>query len=177
MWRTLYGPGSTSRPPEWRSGFGAAGVEAIHDFVMAGGRLVTFGRAWDLAARVFEIDVVDRVAGLPTDVHRSTGNTMWARVDVSSTMGYGMPADALILNYNSPVLEVLSGDYEEIVTYADANVLQSGRLIGEEYLAGQAAMIAFDVGDDGGQVVMISFRPQNRAQTDGTYKLVFNCLR
>jgi hypothetical protein len=60
------------------------------------------------------------------------------------------------------------------VRYADRDLLQSGWLIGEGTLAKKAAMVAAKYGD--GRVILIGFRPQHRAQTHGTFKLLFNAL-
>ncbi len=61
-----------------------------------------------------------------------------------------------------------------IVRYADRDLLQSGWLVGEETLAKKAAMVAAHLGT--GRVVLIGFRTQHRAQTYGTFKLLFNSL-
>jgi hypothetical protein len=47
-------------------------------------------------------------------------------------------------------------------------------LLGEDVIAEKAAMVA--VGHGRGKVVLIGFRAQHRAQTHGTFKLVFNAL-
>ncbi len=67
-----------------------------------------------------------------------------------------------------------SQETERIVTYVDRDVLQSGWLLGEEAIAGKAAVVA--VGHGEGTVFLIGFRAQHRHQTHGTYKLVFNAL-
>jgi hypothetical protein len=54
------------------------------------------------------------------------------------------------------------------------DLLQSGWLIGEETLAKKAGMIAAKLGE--GRVVLIGFRAQHPAQTQGTFKLLFNAL-
>ena len=64
--------------------------------------------------------------------------------------------------------------YQTLVRYIDRDVLQSGWLIGEEHLANKAAMVSAKLGD--GTVVLIGFRTQHRAQTHGTFKLLFNAL-
>jgi glutamine amidotransferase-like uncharacterized protein len=63
---------------------------------------------------------------------------------------------------------------ETIVRFPDRDLLQSGWLIGEQLIAKKAAMVSAQLGR--GRVVLIGFRPQHRAQTHGTFKLVFNTL-
>ncbi len=64
--------------------------------------------------------------------------------------------------------------YEVVVRYADRDLLESGWLIGEQTLAKKPAMISAKVGE--GRAVLIGFRAQHRAQTHGTFKLLFNAL-
>ena len=58
--------------------------------------------------------------------------------------------------------------------FPERDLLQSGWLIGAGVIAKKAAMVSVALGR--GRVVMIGFRPQHRAQTHGTFKLVFNAL-
>jgi len=101
------------------------------------------------------------------------------RFDNTNPLAYGMPAEGLAVYLSGcPVFEVGATDhgdqYETVVRYADHNLLQSGWLVGEENLARKSAMIAAKYGD--GRVILIGFRTQHRAQTHGTYKLLFNAL-
>jgi hypothetical protein len=50
----------------------------------------------------------------------------------------------------------------------------SGRLIGEEVLYNKPALVEVDFGQ--GKIIIFGFRPQNRAQPHGTFKLLFNSL-
>jgi hypothetical protein len=83
-----------------------------------------------------------------------------------------------VLFHYSPAFDVLAtgsnspGDI--VVRYADRNVERSGWLNGEKYIAGKTAMASIGYGQ--GRVVLIGFRTQNRAQTHGTYKFLFNAL-
>jgi glutamine amidotransferase-like uncharacterized protein len=92
---------------------------------------------------------------------------------------YGMPAEGLgLLMAGGQVYEVTgtdrSHDVEILATYPERDLLQSGWLIGEQVIARKAAAVSVKLGD--GHVVLLGLRAQNRAQTHGTFKLVFNAL-
>ncbi|HQZ39319.1 MAG TPA: hypothetical protein PLH72_09785 [Vicinamibacterales bacterium] len=61
-----------------------------------------------------------------------------------------------------------------ISTYADRDILQSGWLLGESVIAKKAAAVSVKHGQ--GRVVLLGFRGQNRDQTHGRFKMVFNAL-
>jgi hypothetical protein len=61
-----------------------------------------------------------------------------------------------------------------VVRYADRELLESGWLVGEDNLTRRAAVVSAKLGQ--GKVVPIGFPAQHRAQTHGTYKLLFNAL-
>ncbi|MEV4658743.1 hypothetical protein [Micromonospora sp. NPDC049301] len=61
-----------------------------------------------------------------------------------------------------------------VATWPKTKLLKSGFLLGEDVIGGKAAVVTAKVGD--GQVVMIGFKPQHRAQSHGTYKLLFNAM-
>ena len=89
-----------------------------------------------------------------------------------------MPDNAYVVYYSSPAYAVIPGAnntrYQTVVRYADNGLLRSGWLVGEEYLANKAAMIDASVGK--GRIILFGFRVQNRCQTHGTFKLLFNAL-
>jgi glutamine amidotransferase-like uncharacterized protein len=101
------------------------------------------------------------------------------KFDNANPLAYGMPAEGLAVYLNgNPTFEIGSTehgeDYEIIARYAERDLLQSGWLVGEETLARKAAMVSAKLGE--GRVILIGFRTQHRAQTHGTYKLLFNAL-
>lgn len=166
-------------PPEYRSGFGDEGIRALEAFVEAGGTLVTFARAGDLAIDGFGLPLRNAVGGLPGRDFWSPGSTLRVKVDATHPLAYGMPEDALATFLaGSQVYETRpspnSQATDRLVTYVDRDVLQSGWLLGEEHLAGKAAVVSVEHGE--GRVVLIGFRAQHRAQTHGTFKLLFNAL-
>ena len=165
-------------PPEYRSGIGNEGVAAIRDFVQKGGTLVTLGGATDFAITRLGLPARNAVAGLDAKEFFCPGSTLRVRVDNTHPLGYGMPAEALVLFHYSPAFDVVATDVNDrneiVVRYADRNVERSGWLNGERYIAGKTAMASMGLGQ--GRVVLIGFRTQNRAQTHGTYKFLFNAL-
>jgi hypothetical protein len=165
-------------PPEYRSGIGSDGVAAIQDFVRRGGTLVTLGGATDFAITRLGLPVRNVVEGLSTKEFFCPGSTLRVTIDNSNPLAYGMPEEGLVLFHYSPAFDVVATDFNErneiIVRYADRNVERSGWLNGEQYIAGKTAMASIAYGQ--GKVVLIGFRTQNRAQTHGTYKFLFNAL-
>ena len=164
-------------PPEYRSGFGSEGVEALRAFVAAGGTLVTFGEAASLPIERFKLPLKDVTAGKNTKEFWSPGSTFRVKINNMTPLGYGMPQDALAVwlrGCQAWDITDANAKVETIVSYVDKNVLKSGQLDGEALIAGKAAMVSVPMGS--GSVVLIGFRVQHRAQTHGTYKLLFNTL-
>ncbi len=173
------GPDPAGTPPDYRSGFGEAGVAALDAFVKSGGTLVTFAQAGELVLDEFDVPVRNAVAGMWGNEFWAPGSTLKVKVDTSSPYGYGMPKAALAAYLaGGQVYETMPGarssDVRRVVTYIDRDILQSGWLLGEEAIANKAAMVSVAHGQ--GTIVMIGFRAQHRAQTHGTFKLVFNAL-
>jgi hypothetical protein len=171
--------GADAVPPEYRSGFGEAGVRALVAFVENGGTLVTLAQAGDLVLDEFGVPVRNVVAGLSGTEFWAPGSTLRVRVDTQSDLGYGMPEDALATflpggQVYETVPDARSASVARVVTYPDRDILQSGWLIGEGAIANRAAVVSVEKGR--GRIVMIGFRPQHRAQTHGTFKLLFNAL-
>jgi hypothetical protein len=165
-------------PPQYMSGLGDEGADALRQFVQDGGTIVALGDASEYAIDTFQLRVRDLVADVSSKDFYSPGSTLKVRFDNSNPLAYGMPDDGLILYWSNAVFEILpsraNDSYATVVRYVDRDVLQSGWLIGEQHLAKKSAMVSAQIGD--GQVIVYGFRPQHRAQTHGTFKLFFNAL-
>jgi len=165
-------------PPEYRSGIGQEGVDALKDFVEKGGTLVTLGRASGLAIDKFSLRVRNVVGDLPSKEFFCPGSTLKVNFDNTHPLAYGMPSEGLILFNSDQAFDIQPGQknemYETVVRYQERDLLQSGWLIGEKHLSGKPAMVRAKMGK--GQVILFGFRPQHRCQTHGTFKLFFNAL-
>ena len=165
-------------PPEYQSGLGKDGAAAIKKFVEEGGKLLTFNLSCDYAIDILNLPVINLIKDLPLTKFNTKGSTLHVNVDNSHPAAYGMPERALIMNLNSPVFEPKiqpnSDNCQVILEYPTDNILESGLLTGEEILKNKAA--AMSVKYNKGEVVLYGLSPQWRAQTHGTFKLLFNML-
>ena len=173
---------SRNDPEEWpekyRSGVGKEGIKNLKEFVKNGGTLVALGSSYEFAVDEFDLKVRDVARGLNSREFFCPGSTIRVDIDNAHPLAYGMPDDGLVLFRSSPAFEIIPGrhneDYETVVRYKPENLLKSGWLDGEERIAKRSAMISTDYGE--GRIVLIGFRTQHRNQTDGTFKLLFNCI-
>jgi len=165
-------------PPGYRSGIGTAGVKAIKQFVENGGTLVTLNHSCEFAIEKLGLRVRNVLKGKPSKEFFCPGSTLKAHIDTNHPLAYGMPEEALIFFWDSPTFEVLPSRFNErydlVIEYHEKDILRSGWLVGEAQIAEKAAMISAQYG--AGRVLLFGFRPQHRAQTHGTFKLLFNAL-
>ena len=165
-------------PPEYQSGLGEEGKEALKEFVEKGGKLVCMGESCMYAIETLELDADNVVKGLDSKDFFCPGSTLNINVNTVHPVAYGMPDEALGLFWHSPAFKIKPNPdnhkYSVIATYPDKEILGSGWLIGEKYLADKIAAMEVEKGE--GSAVLIGIRPQHRCQTHGTFKLLFNTL-
>jgi hypothetical protein len=178
-----------SMPPEYVGGLGQEGADALKAFVEAGGTLVALDSASMWPIDTFKLPVKNVLQGLagggeggggggalgPQSAEfYAPGSIVRTKVDVASPIAYGSDAESIAWFEQSPAFDV-SGNARAIVTYpASGSPLLSGWLLGAEKLNGKAAVVEVPMGK--GRVILFGFRPQYRAQTWATFKLLFNSL-
>ncbi|MEM2136662.1 MAG: peptidase M14 family protein, partial [Candidatus Methanomethylicia archaeon] len=165
-------------PPEYMTGIKKEGVEKIKEFVSGGGTLITFNNACDFAIEALKLKLNNIAKNLDPKLFFCPGSILKVNVDNTHPLCYGMPKLSHVFFYDSPILEILptyySDLYEAPVTYLETNIKSSGWLIGESYLSRKPALIVAKEGK--GKSLLYGFRPQFRAQTHATFKLIFNAL-
>ncbi len=172
-----FGGGAT--PPEYRTGIGADGVAALRAFIEKGGNMVTLAGASNFAIERFGLSVRDVTAGKTTKEFWCPGSTLKMNVDNTNPLAYGMPTSALgVYLQGNPVFDLPPTNYNEryevVASFVDRDLLQSGWLVGEDNIARKATAVVAHVG--AGRIVLLGIHVQHRAQTYGTFKLLFNNL-
>ena len=171
-----FSPGAL--PAEYTKALGNAGVDALKEFVRAGGSLVLIDNATSLATERFGVPVRNPVAGLSEKEFFAPGSSLRVHVDPTQPLGYGMPKETTVVFFESTAFDINNSSANDrisvVARYHDRDLLRGGWLDGENYLAGMPALM--DVGYGKGRIAMIGFRAQNRAQAYGTFKVLFNAL-
>jgi hypothetical protein len=167
-------------PPEFSGGIGKEGAAHLKKFVEEGGTLVALGASCDFITETFNVPVSNPLAKLKSPDFNCPGTLLRAYVNPGHPVTYGMPeetaaflAEARAFETDVPGLEFTR---KVLVSYpAQAeDILLSGWIQGAEKLERKAAAVALTSGK--GKIVLFGFRVQFRAQTEGTFKLLFNAL-
>jgi hypothetical protein len=165
-----------SRPPGYTGGLGEEGVAALRGFVEGGGRLVALDRATDFAVERFGLPVRNVLAGVRREAFFIPGSLVRITVDETHPVGYGMQRETAAFFQSSRAFEVTGPGPEVVARYGERDLLLSGWEVGAaEHLTGRVAATRVPVG--AGDVVLIGFRPQFRAQPAATFPLLFNALQ
>jgi Zinc carboxypeptidase len=166
-------------PDEYRGGIGDAGLEKVREFIDDGGTVVALGDATGLFIDKWPIPVRNVVAGLSRDEFLVPGSILKIQSDPSHPLAWGMPRDSYGYFIRSPAFALTDAFRSQTATiavrYPNEEARASGWTRGEERIAGQAAAVEIDF-DGGGRLVLLGLRPQHRAQTHATFKLLFNSL-
>lgn len=172
------GPRTLQRP-EYSGGIGVEGLATLQKFVRSGGTLIALDQATTLPVQFFPLPLRNTAAD---SSYYCPGSILRIEVDPANPLAAGMPKDAYAFNSGGQAWEItLSKDANQgdravtsVVRYANSNVLASGWLSGERAIAGKHAMVRARYGK--GSIVLFGFRPQFRAQSTGTYKLLLNVI-
>jgi hypothetical protein len=118
----------------------------------------------------------DRVAE-PESLFYCPGSLLQNEFDTSHPVAFGMPASWPVFFESDQAYRIRPGfgvDAHVVARYPRQNILQSGWLLGEEYLRDQANVVAFTVGR--GTAVTLGSQVDFRTQPRATFKLLFNAI-
>lgn len=185
-----FGPKAEEIPEEYRNRLGRItadkSIPQLKKFLEAGGNVVTIGSSTSLAYHLnlpVRNAVVEIVNGeekrLPAEKYYVPGSVLNVAVDIRQPAVWGMEKEADVYFDNSPVFK-LTGDaittdkIKPLMWFESATPLRSGWAWGQAYL--QDGVTAFEA--QVGKGKLLAFGPEIafRAQTHGTFKLIFNQL-
>jgi hypothetical protein len=183
-----------SVPKKYTGGIGEAGIFSLRDFVSEGGTLVGLDSSCGLLVEQLELPVreIPR-GGDEANQFFCPGSILRIHVDRGHPLAYGLPAAPAIMFSNSPVFERIKepgkesagkadGEREEesgasvefIGAYPRVNPLLSGWIENDDVIHGKGALVHASF--EKGSAVLIGFRCQFRAQSHGTFKVLFNAI-
>jgi hypothetical protein len=183
-------PNADSLPAEYRSHLGritpAKSIPQLRKFLEAGGHIVTIGSSTSLAYHLnlpIHDALVEMVNGkerkLPNEKFYIPGSVLRVSLDTTSQPAWGMDSVADVYFDQSPVFHInpeaiANGSVRPIAWFATGKPMRSGWAWGQAYL--QDGVAAFEA--KVGQGKLYAFGPEItfRAQTHGTFKLLFNQL-
>jgi hypothetical protein len=161
-------------PAEYRRGIGPDAGPALRAFAEAGGRIVGISASTPWLIDQMGLPVVADGGG-DAEVY-APGTLLRVKLSGDSRLAVGMGEHVSAYYANGYAFSPKAWPQPTIVagTYARKDLLVAGFMDGAEALAGRPAILQIPVGE--GEVVLFGFHPQRRAQTEGTFKLLFNAL-
>jgi hypothetical protein len=171
--------------PEYVGGITEKGVENLVRFVKSGGTLICNNASSELAIDAFRLPLKIAVKDLPINEFYSPGSLLHIELDSDHELASGMDENGIAFYANGRPFdtdfEIEEGEiynYEAevaiVARFPERNILASGWLIGEEVIAGTAAVLNVQIED--GKAILFGFNVQNRAQSNRNFKLLFNAL-
>ncbi|HEX4749142.1 MAG TPA: hypothetical protein VH302_06325, partial [Bryobacteraceae bacterium] len=181
-------------PEEYAGGLGQNGIAAVKEFASAGGTVLCFNHAAAFCAQDLGVDAKNVISGRVANANDefgagpggggrdnagagsagefySPGSLLNVKLDLSNPLTRGLPENITIWSEQSPAFTT---SQDSVATYPASDILASGWLLGPKMIASKTAIVDAKVGE--GHVVLYGMRPQYRAQSYQSFKLLFNGL-
>ena len=183
-------PNPQDVPEEFRKQTGRVtadkSIPQLKKFLEDGGKIVTIGSSTNLAyhlqlqVRNAMVEIVNGMEKrLPDEKYYVPGSVLKVEVDNKQQANWGMEHQADVYFDNSPVFKltgdaIASGKIKPLMWFNSATPLRSGWTWGQAYL--QDGVTAFEANIGKGKLYAFGPEIAFRAQTHGTFKLLFNQL-
>jgi len=178
-------------PAEFRAQLGRISQEKsipeIKKFIEQGGKVISIGSSTNLAYHlglpvrnaIVEMGKDGQENRLAAEKYYVPGSVLNVSVDNTLASAWGMQKKADVYFNNSPVFKIatadlLKGDIKPILWFSSAAALRSGWAWGQAYL--RDGITAFEANVGKGKLYAFGPEITFRAQTHGTFKLLFNQL-
>ena len=161
-------------------------IPQIKKFIEDGGNVITIGSSTNLAyhlglpVRNAMVEIVNGTEKrLPDEKYYVPGSVLNVEVDNTQSANWGMEKQADVYFDNSPVFKltgdaIANGKIKPLMWFNSSTPLRSGWAWGQAYL--QDGVTAFEAKIGKGKLLAFGPEVAFRAQTHGTFKLIFNQL-
>jgi len=187
----ITGPDPETIPSEFRGQLGRINedksIPELKKFIELGGKVVSIGSSTNLAYHmnlpvrnaIVELGANGIERSLPAEKYYIPGSILSADTDNKIPAAWGMPAKSDIYFDRSPVFKIsteaiASGKVRPILWFSNPAPLRSGWAWGQAYL--RDGVTAFEAQVGKGKLYAFGPEITFRAQTHGTFKLLFNQL-
>ena len=172
--RMIAGHAEGSLPLEYVGGIGLEGVANLRTFVEQGGTLICLNWATEVPIRHFGLEISNVLGSSQSTAEKffCPGSLLRVFVETSHPIGYGLEREMAVFFKSGPAFEARGG--KRVAIYPNFNPLMSGWIEGEKRIRQKGALWDIKLGT--GRVILFGFKPQHRAQSHGTFKLLFNAI-
>jgi hypothetical protein len=167
-----HAPGSL--PAEYTGGIGTEGMQALHEFVEGGGRVVAVEQATELVIEALGLPVRSAVEGLPPQEFYVPGSILRTDLEAGHPLARDLGSSVDVWYWSSSRAFHADGDGVAVVARYAADPAVSGWILGPQHLAGRPALVEVPTGR--GSVVLFGFQPNYRGQSVASWPLLFNAL-
>jgi hypothetical protein len=148
-------------------------VASLRSFIEAGGTVITLNKASEVYAGKGSGTVDNALEGVDRKGFYIPGSILQVAVDTSNPIAFGSTPTVPIFYENGPTFRV-NGAAHSVAFFNTDKPLLSGWILGGQFLKGTSAIAEEPLGK--GRIILFGFRPQYRAQSEVTYKFLFNAL-
>jgi len=166
-------------PPKYVGGITPGGVRNLKLYVKNGGTLIFINAACNLALEHFGLPARNVLKRVKRGEFVCSGSILRMEFDASHPLAYGMPKEAATIFDNSCAFDVMPSFGAEkqpksVSKYPEENPLMSGWIYGDRIIRQKATILDIPYGK--GKIILLGFPVQFRAQSYGTFRLLFNAI-
>jgi len=166
-------------PPKYIGGITTAGVRNLRKFAEDGGTIIFLSNSCNFALDYFNIPVKNILKNVKKEDFVCNGSMLRMVFDNSHPVAYGMPEEASTVFNRSCVFEIQPSfknnkNPVSVAKYPDENPLMSGWIHGDRIIRQKSSIVVTPFGK--GNLILLGFPVQFRAQPYGTFKLLFNSI-
>ncbi|NIO47870.1 MAG: hypothetical protein GTN73_00300 [Candidatus Aminicenantes bacterium] len=175
----INGHAKGTMPPKYVGGITPGGVRNLKLYVENGGTLIFMNASCNLAVEHFDLPVRNVLKKVKRGEFVCSGSILRMEFDTNHPLAYGMPKEAGTIFDNSCAFDVMPSfeakkQPASISKYPEESPLMSGWIYGDRIIRQKAAILDIPYGK--GKIILLGFPVQFRAQSYGTFRLLFNSI-